>query len=284
MGTSQSSRGSPGGVPMVPPWVPAPSPPLPPPDIPTSDDGKQNGGEQLPQLQPVPVPKSVPIAPHSRFGGARLNLGRFARSGDSREMRRGLRHYVRKGYGGAGIAAHRMAGAGTIAGGLYGALYTVASGDAALGSPFDPALLAGRSAQEVMDAVVEVVRPADGTLDSEASRRAIKNALSELLTRYPDANLLTLSEDQRIYAIERYVTEDVFIRIELDLGKTIQEKAPTVLEAVARLKDVFNYVKETVSAAFKRIRDAGHILKADRISQIAQAAIRETFQVFEDYT
>ena len=48
-----------------------------------------------------------------------------------------------------------------------------------------------------MDAIVEAVRPADGTQDAEANRAAIKDALSELLTMFPDADLLNLTEDQR---------------------------------------------------------------------------------------
>lgn len=231
-----------------------------------------------------PLPKGPPpIAPPRRFGGARLNLSRFASSGDRREMRRALRHYVRKGYGGAGTATRRMAGTARTAGDLYGALSTLARGDAAPGSVLDPALLAGKSAQDVMDAVVEAVRPVDGTLDSEASREAIKYALSELFTRFPDAILLVLTEEQRNFVIERYVARDVYARVVLDLGKTMLEKAPTPRDALARLKEVYDYVRETISAAFRRIRDAGQQMRADRISQIAQAAVQETFTVFADY-
>jgi hypothetical protein len=56
--------------------------------------------------------------------------------------------------------------------------------------PPDRALLVGRTASEIMDAVVEAVGPADGTQDAEASRKAIRGCLSEILERYPDANLL----------------------------------------------------------------------------------------------
>jgi hypothetical protein len=96
---------------------------------------------------------------------------------------------------------------------LHTALSSLAAGrPAAPGSPLDPALLAGRSVQEVMDAVVEAVRPIDGTQDAEATRAAIRDALSELLTRFPEADLLNLDPEQRSFAIERYSAIDVFRR------------------------------------------------------------------------
>jgi hypothetical protein len=99
-----------------------------------------------------------------------------------------------------------------------------------------------------MDAVVEAVRPADGTQDAEAERASTRDALSELLTQFPDADLLSLSEKQRVLITERFVAIDVFRRIQLDVGKTIQDKAPTAGAGLARLKEVKDYVKETVAA------------------------------------
>jgi len=146
------------------------------------------------------------MAPVARFGGARRSLGNFARSGDSADMRRGIGHYVRTGYGGARTPTRRFEGTTSAAGALYGALSSTAAGQAPeAGSPLDPFLLAGRSAREVMDAIIEAVRPADGTQDAEACRAAIKDALSELLTRFQQADLLVLTPEQRAFVIERFV-------------------------------------------------------------------------------
>jgi hypothetical protein len=144
MGTSASSDGPGGGVPMVPPWVPDPAPP-PPPD-PNARPQPEGDGQAAP---PPPSPNQplppVPIAPAGRFGGARLNLGKFAQTGDQRAMRRGIGQYIRKGYGGRETAVRRFGGTASTAGALYGALTNSAGGQAAgPGSPFDPALLAGR--------------------------------------------------------------------------------------------------------------------------------------------
>ncbi len=185
MGTSASSDGPSGGVPIVPPWVPDPAAPTPPadPNVPPPPEGEGQPGPPPPNPNQPPPP--VPIAPAGRFGGARLNLGKFAQSGDQRAMRRGIGQYIRKGYGGRETAVRRFGGTASTAGALYGALTNAAGGQpAAPGSPFDPVLLAGRSAREVMDALIEAARPADGTQDAEASRASIKDALSEVLTSF----------------------------------------------------------------------------------------------------
>ncbi|HYT88944.1 MAG TPA: Qat anti-phage system associated protein QatB [Gemmataceae bacterium] len=266
---------------MVPPWVPDAAPD----DVPdgVDDNASDQQAADTPNA-PAASPQPAPVAPPGRFGPSRSSLGHYARSGSTDDMRRGLGHYVGKGLGGSGTAVRRFAGTARTAGTLYGALSSAASGQAAApGSPFDPALLAGRTAREIMDAAVEAVRPTDGTQDAEASRQAIRDALSELLNRYPDADLLNLSEDQRVFAIERFVAVDVFNRFRLDVGKAIQDKAPTIAAALARFKEVKDYIKETVSAAFRHVRAAGQALNVRRITLLVSRALAETFQVFEDY-
>lgn len=134
-----------------------------------------------------------------------------------------------------------------------------------------------------MDAVVEAVRPIDGTQDAEAERASIRDALSDLLTRFPEADLLNLEAEQRAYAIERFTAIDIFRRFDLDLGKTLRDKAPSAVTALSRLKQVKEYVKETVAAAFRKMRDAGSSVTAGRVNQIVREALRETFEVFEGY-
>lgn len=289
MGTSQSSWGPKGLVPMVPPW--ATEPPL--------GDGQANaattdeeaapadqgdvGGENNPA--DIQAPPPGPMAPPARFAGTRRSLGEYARSGDNNDLRRSLGHYVHKGYGGSGTTTRRFGGTAATADALGSALARVATGQpAAVGSPLDPTILNGRSAQEVMDAVVEAVRPVDGTQDTEAARESIQDALVELLTRFPEADLLNLDADQRSFAIERFTAFDVYRRFVLDVGKTISEKAPNPTTALGRLKQARDYIKETVAASFRKLRDAGRTLTAGRIGQTVRDALRETFQVFEGYT
>ena len=279
MGTSSSSSGSPSGTPMVPPWVPDP---VPPPSGGPDDDGMAPpDGDALDQTAPA---QPVPIAPRARFGGARTRLGSFARTGSADDMRKGVGHYIRRGLGGGATAVRRLGGTARTAGMLFGALSEAAAGQpSGPRNELDPAVLAGRSADEVMSAVVEAVRPVDGTQDSEASRVAIGKALSELLTQYPDADLLNLSEEQRILAVERFIAWDVFSRFELDLGKTIQENAPSITSALSRLKEVRDFITQTVAAEFRKLTGGPVALGSSKVAAIVHDALGRTIGVFEGY-
>lgn len=266
MGTSKSGSGPGSGVPLVPPWVPdLPSSPA-EPDPQPGDDGR---------LRPAPA---------GRFGPARRSLGSFARQGATPDMRRGLGHYVRRGYGGSRTATQRMGGTVRAAGALYDALSSSRAADEAEpGSGWDLSDLDGRSADEIMDAVAEAVRPTDGTLDAEAGREAVRDALSELLGRFPDADLLSLSEDQRVFAVERYIAFDVYNLFRLDVGKTIHDKALNATEALSRLREVKDYLVESVSSRFRALRGAREQLTGRRVAELATRALQETFEVFEAY-
>ena len=272
MGTSQSSKGPGGGVPMVPSWVDDP-----PSEAPTGDQASVEGddvpGQQLPS----------PIAPQRRWAGVNRSLSEYAKTGGNDVMRRGFGRYIRSGYGGSATAARRMTGTAATASAFGGVLSGLAGGQATPDTPLDPALLEGSTSDEIMNAVVEAVRPVDGTQDAEASRAAVRDALTELLTQFPDADLLNLTPEQRILAIERFTAHDVFRRFDLDVGQTIREKAPSTAVALSRLKQARGYVKETVAAAFRKLRDAGRELTAGRITEVVRDALHETFEVFEGY-
>ncbi len=278
MGTSQSSNGSPSGVPMVPPWVPDIPLPAEPPEGAPNDGEEQNKPPRTDPRQPIPV------APAGRFREARRRLGEYAHTGVRDSMRRGVGSYIRDGYGGRTTATRRFGGTTQTAGVLYSALSGGPSNPyAAPGSQLDPVLMTGQSVDAVMDAVVEAVRPVDGTQDTEASRAAIKDALADVLTKFPNADLLNLEEQHRELAIECYVASDVFRRFDLDLGKTIRDKASSAVIGLGRLKEVREYIRETVAASFRKLRDAGQRLAVGRITQIVRNALSETFQVFEGY-
>ncbi len=235
--------------------------------------------------QPAPLTtRPVPIAPRGRFAPARRDIGSFGRTGSTDDMRRGVGHYARKSLGGSGTAAARFGGTAQTAGTLYGALSALSSGEtAAPGSPLDLALLQGRSADEVIDAVVEAVRPIDGSQDTEASRYAINDALSDVLAHFPDADLLNLSEEQKLFAIECYIGLDVFERFDLDVGKHLRENASSVAAALSRFREVKIYIRETVAASFRDMLSGSQTLNAHQINNIVRSALQEAFEVFEDY-
>jgi len=135
-----------------------------------------------------------------------------------------------------------------------------------------------------MDAVVQAVRPGDGTQDGEASRDAVDRALSEVLKRFPNASLLEPTDVQRALAIEAYLAFDVFNRFQLDVGAALQKAAETVTAWAARIRDVKDYIRQKVAAAFRERYPAGGPRPTARVlATIADAALRSAFTVFEDY-
>jgi hypothetical protein len=251
-------------VPLVPPWVPEAGAPEP--------VAKQ---EQ---------PAIGPLAPPARFGTARRGLGDFARSGDRSSLRRGIASYAGKGLGGSRSAARRMGGAANRSGVLFDALGGLSSGTfdpAQLG--FDAAGLAGRSAREIIDRVARFVSPSDGTQDAESSQRAVNAALSDLLGSDPNVDITALTEQQIEWVLERHIVYEIVQRIELDVGKAIVDKAPSPASAIDRMKEMREYVEETVSAAFRAQRQAGRPVDGSTAAKLTSTVIQETFAVFEEY-
>lgn len=279
MGTSRSSSGSPSGVPLVPPWVPdQEKPPVnQPPEKKTPPDA--NAPAAPPQATP-PV-----LAPAARFRGTRQSLGSFAKSGSRSDLQRGVGRYVRTGLGGTRTAVTRFGGTSRTAGRLYGVL----GGGGAVGAAppsvdaLDPVNLASRSGKQIIAVVIEAVAPVDGTQDTEASRAAINDALSETLKRHPDADLLKLTESQREFAIECFVAIDVYRRFVLDVGNAIRDKAPSASTALARLKEAREYISEVISSEFRKLHEAGSRLNTSRVTTVVRTALRNALAVFEEY-
>lgn len=279
MGTSQSSKGSPSGVPMVPPWVPD----IPVQGGPPAGDGSApvNGS---PPSQPLGISNPSTIAPRGRFGSANRSMGDFARSGDRGSMRKAIGHYVRKGYGGHATATKRMGNTIVTAAALYSALTPNSNNpNTQPGQALDPVLLSGKSTDEVMDALVDTLCPVNGTQDAEVSRNSIKDALSDLLDQFPNIDLMNLNQDQREYAIEKFLALDVYSRINLDIGKSVRDNAPSPKEGLGRLREIKDYVVETVRESFRTARSEGKSFVGDKINEILHSAMSETFEVFEDY-
>lgn len=265
MGTSASSSGPGGGVPMVPPWVPDPG------DVAKQgDDG-------------AAAPVGVPVAPSARFGGARRALGDFARGGSNDSLRKGLGRYASRGLGGSRTAARRMGGAAVRSGGLYGALRSLSGSPTTDGAPLDPASLSGLSAREVIDAIVEFVSPSDGSQDAESSQHAIAAALSDLLADQPDVDLGALTSEEIAWVVERHLVYEIHYRVQLDVGKSVIDNAPSPATAMRRLDEIRDYIQETVASAFRERRSNGSPLTNAEATKLANSVLEDTFAVFEEY-
>ena len=277
MGTSQSSNGAPPNVPMVPPWADGNNPP---------PDPLDDNNSPSPNSPEKDNPKNQETAPNGRFKGARTNLNKFASDGGREYLQRGLGHYVKTGYGGSKTATARLSRTVVTAGALYGALSYGSSGTSGESSSSVPDInfeaLRGASFEKITDTIIEAIRPIDGDLDSEASRNSMKNAFSDLLEKYKDADLLNLNEEQRLYVIERFISGDVFTRFDLDMGKNILKNASSPASALSRLKEAKDYIKETVSSSFKKIFTTATI-SSKAIVTLIRETLEDAFHVFESY-
>jgi hypothetical protein len=185
---------------------------------------------------------------------------------------------VHTGYGGAGTMSRRLGTVSTTARSLSRAL-----DPSATDSGLDRALLAGKSAEEIIDAVVETARRPDGTLDAEASREAIRDALSDLLGEHSEVDLLNLSDAQREFVIERYAAHDVYRRFALDVGKHLVDKAPNATIGLARLKQARNYIRQTIAESFRLLREAGQSMTTANVRATVTSALAGSLAVFEGY-
>lgn len=279
MGTSTSSTGPGGGVPFVPPWTP-PAPPLLPDtqdmDVPADIGAQPSTEEQTPEQE---LPGN---APAGRFGPTRRALRDYGRSGHRNDLQKALGSYVSRGYGGGRTASRRFSGTAATASALGNVLAALANSTPIPG--LDRSLLATMDVDTLLDTLVEVVRQVDGTQDAEAERRSTREAMTDTLKKFPEADPLNLDATTRAYAIERFVALDVFNRFFLDVGAAIQDNAPNPTQALARLAEAKAYIAETVSAAFRRLEQAGHSTNTDAVSRVIRTALRDAFEIFEDYT
>lgn len=295
MGTSKSSGGSPGGAPMVPPWAPPAPDGIPPQQGPPGEKPSENPPDGVPpQAKPAVPPQELtpknpklntpsPKAPPGRFSGARTQLGKFAKSGSAENLKQGVSSYVKSGLGGRKTATARFGSTANTAGLLYNSLINASGGTAPTMVPLERRLLEGRTADDIASAILEATRPLDGTQDAESSRASINDALSELMDRHPDVDLLNLADEQKELVVEAYVSNDLYRRMVLDVGNAIRTKAPSPAAASARFKEVKDYIRETIAGAFRRAREAGSGLRQNNVANVVRAALEESFRVFEDY-
>jgi len=277
MGTSASSSGPVSGVPLVPPWVDNGGSEI----GPNNDEDNSDGSNEQQPVQPI-VP--IPIAQPGRFRDARSSLGRYAGSGNSNDLKNGLRYYSRTGLGGAKTASSRMNRTAINTGALYNTLSALRDGSATIAEHgIELSSLQGRSARDVANRIANVISPNDGTQDSEANQRSISQALTDLVVENPDVNLTSLSEDNIIAVVESYICNDICQRIELDVGKHIFDKAGSSAIAMQRLDEMNRYVKQCVSVAFRRMNDGGQMMTRGNATRIASSIIENTFTVFEEY-
>jgi len=261
MGTSSSSSGPGAGVPFDPPWLSSVASEIGSPLEQISGDGAQQ--EQTPQ-QAEPVVQPSGIAPPRRFGNARRYMGEYASGGDRAALKKSLGSYSRKGMGGASNVASRMKTSTSAGAGLFNFLQGV------------------RDSSDAGDQMIDQVISTGGSIEEESCRDSMAQAISELLTINPDINLVNMDNDSIWTVLELFMANEAFNRINLDIGQLFESAKYSPREAVSRLNEMRDYLKSEISSQMQELRkDTSNPTKAE-MNALLQAAIKITFEVFEE--
>lgn len=261
MGTSASSKGPGAGVSFDPPWL---------------DDIDVPGQE----IQNNNVNPAIGIAPKARFGSARRSMGEYVRSGSRDSARRSLGHYSKTGMGGAQNVARRMRTSTKTASNFFNTFRSLRDDTTfSLGEEISELKNRGADASEIIDAIVGHVCPKGGSIDEVSCRDSGSSALSEFMDQNPDADFSNLSDDQIWSLTAIYLGNEVFNRIQMDIGQAFEKQDVPYVDRVARLNDMREYIQSEIATQMDALRKT-----ADQnvdMNQLFQNTIKNTFEVFE---
>ncbi len=260
MGTSASSNGPGAGVSFDPPWL----------------DDVEVPNQQKSEKQNA----TLVLAPRARFGSARRNMGEYARSGDRDYARRALGHYSKTGMGGAQNVARRMRTSTKVAANFFNTFHSLREDNTfALGRELKDLQLQGADANQIIDAIVSHVCPAGGSIDEISCRDSGTAAISEFLMKNPDADVCNLNDDQIWSLTATYLGNEVFSRVQIDIGQAFEKQDVSIEDRVIRLNDMREYIQSELAIQMNKLRETTD--KKLDINKLLSDTIRNTFEVYE---
>jgi hypothetical protein len=270
MGTSTSSRGPGPNVSLDPPWL---------------DDVLDGlGGDAVPPADgdPVPPKGASGTAQPARYAEARRELRKFIKSGNTDNLRDAIGHYSRKGSGGAGAASTRMRASTRAGAELFSFLNAVSQGASAQAREWVQELQSGSlTADDVVDAIVRELSPPGGSADEEALRDSMASALTELVIKNPDIDLMHLQTSDIWELMKSYLASEVAHRLCFDLGPLLESAKVDPVTAVQRERDMRIFIKEEIGAHLDLLRDSKPNPSRTDLDAIFQETLKMTFELFE---
>ncbi len=274
MGTSASSNGPGSGISLDPAWL---------------DDIDFNGADSLGEGQTDDNSSDVSqdslntlnIAPRGRFSSARRDMREYVRSGSSDSLRRSLGHYSRTGMGGAKALSHRMRASAKVGSNFYGVFRSLRDDpEFALGKVLSDLKAQGANARQIISTIVEHVCPTGGSIDEVSLRNSATAALSEYLEEHPTVDFCRLSDDQMWELTGTYVANEIFERIQMDIGQAFEKNDIAVSDRIIRMNNMRSFIQADVAVQLNKIRETE--LKTVNIEKLIQHTIRATFEVYEE--
>jgi hypothetical protein len=280
MGTSTPFGGPNGGTPLVPDFVvdddaaAAPAP-----------DAAPQDGDDPPAVPPAPPARHDPAPPPEaeRFRSARTNFSKFASSGasDRRALGRAVSQYVSQASGGSRAAARRMGSSRRSAARIAGFLGDVsARGLQAALATLNLAGLAGRSASEILSALVEHFCPEGGSIDEGIARDAFMETVIDLA----DAgvtDMANLTPEQMQTVLELYVAHTIEDRIYNDIGVKGVELPSDIGAAEAVRDQLHNFILGGVADAFSEAAIDFAAIDPNGINQTIERIYEAAFDILE---
>lgn len=274
MGTSASSNGPGSGISLDPAWL---------------DDIDYNGADSFGEGQidenssdiSQDTLNTLNIAPRGRFSSARRNMREYVRSGSSDSLRRSLGHYSRTGMGGAKALSHRMRASAKVGSNFYGAFRSLRDDpEFALGKVLSDLKAQGANAHQIISTIVEHVCPNGGSIDEVSLRNSATAALSEYLEEHPTVDFCRLSDDQMWELTGTYVGNEIFERVQMDIGQAFEKTDITVSERIVRMNSMKAFIQAEVAVQLNKIRETES--KTVNVEKLIQRTIQATFEVYEE--
>lgn len=276
MGTSASSNGPCSGVALDPPWLD---------DIDIDEQNQhemtQSEKDSQENIVSAEEPKDSVVAPRRRFASARRNLGEYVRSGLRDSLRKGLGHYAKTGMGGAKSLSQRMRASSKAGSNFYDVFRSLRDNpEFALGKVLSDLKSQGADAQKIISTIVEHICPLGGSIDEISIKNSAMASLSEYLEKYPDVDFENLSDDQMWELTSSYIGNEIFNRVQMDIGQSFEKADIPYPDRIIRLNDMKDFIQAEVAVQFNKIR--GTESKSINVQKLIQDTIRATFEVYEE--
>jgi len=273
MGTSTSSNGPCGGISFDPPWL-------------ISDEGNADipiSGADQPELPLAPLPLQFDdTAPRARYAPARKALNCFISSGDSRDLKRALGAYSRRGMGGAARLARRMtmsAHKGAVAVAFF---RDIANGEINENSSWLQELLADSSSTiDVFDKIAAKISPEIGGIDENSCRDSITQALIDLEVSNQNFDITNFTADDIQSFICHFLSNEIFNRVIIDIGQSF-ERHLSVQEICERKDEMREYIFYEVEKQVTNCWDENSYISQTDIVNVLKQIIHDTFTIFEE--
>ena len=253
MGTSASSKGTPGKAPMVPSWA--------------DTDGQGSG----------PPPNS------GRFRPFRTAMGKAVRGGGGQGgFRKALGHYARSATGGAGQGPRRFGAMLASGAALFSAINDLRNGGTGVSDTgVDLSALNGTDTDRAIQTIIDALVPDNG--DADKIRTAMQMALADALVGISDFDSSRITDDVLIAMMLAYVRECVFLQVMADSASAF-EKAGSANQAEDAERELHALVRAVVDQEMRPLFE-GDLRTTSRaaIEAVQQRAVEGVWSEWEGY-